>query len=107
MAPRTSWGAGRRALRRDHGAAVHIRLARRGFRRCDFVLVGAVDDIGADRRDCWTVENRSKVRHAVTLQEAVENDVVKSVHGQEERFAQIRDHPAAHRRTAVAGLKQN
>ncbi len=106
-APLKAWHAhrpGRRpaCLRGDHGATLDVRLARLGFRSCDFVFVGAVDDISADRRDCWTVENRSKVRHAVKLQEAVENDVVKSVHGQVDGFAQIRDHPAAHRLIAVA-----
>src|SRR5215831_4864590 len=102
MAPRTSWGAGRRALRRNHGAAVRIRWARRGFRRYDFVLVGLVDEIGADRLDCWIVQNRSKVRHAVTLQEALANDGGKSLDGQEGRFAQIREHPAGDPQIAMA-----
>src|SRR5262245_28478747 len=102
MALRTSWGAGRRALRRDHGAAVRIRWAWRGFRRYDVVLVGAVDEISADRFDCRTVQNRSKVRHAVTLQEALANDGGKSLDGQEGRFAQIREHPAGHPQIAMA-----
>ncbi len=65
-------------------------------------LVGAMDDVVADRRGLRAVEHRLERSHTALLERSIEHHAVPGLHGDEGRPSKIRGHAAGHGGFAMA-----
>src|SRR5260221_14768326 len=96
MALRAGWCAGRGTLRNDDRAAICVRLPGWFFRPWRIVVVGAMDDIVADRRDLLAVKHRGEGSHAALPQGAIKHDAVPGIDREEGRGSQVGHDATAH-----------